>query len=120
MSTLFANFHFLRPIWLFALACLPLLWLAFTRRGGDAGAWRGAIDAHLLPHLLVGSETKAQRLPRALAAAAWILVCLALAGPAREQLPQPVFRKRAARAFLLELSATIAAQDVQPNRYGRA
>jgi Ca-activated chloride channel family protein len=120
MSTLFANFHFLRPIWLFALACLPLLWLAFTRRGGDAGAWRGAIDAHLLPHLLVGSETKAQRLPRALAAAAWILVCLALAGPAWEQLPQPLFRNRAARVFVLELSATMAAQDVKPSRYERA
>ena len=120
MSTLFANFHFLRPIWLLALACLPLIWLALRRHGGDAGAWHSAVDAHLLPHLLVGNDAKVQRLPRALAAVVWTLACLALAGPAWEQLPQPLFRNRAARVFALELSATMAAQDVKPSRYERA
>ena len=120
MSMFLANLHFLRPLWLLALACLPLVWLALTRQGGDAGAWRGAIDAHLLPHLLVGDDAKVQRLPRVLAATVWILACLALAGPAWEQLPQPLFRNRAARVFALELSATMAAQDVKPSRYERA
>ena len=120
MSAFFASFHFLRPMWLLALACLPLIWFALQRQGGDAGAWRGAIDAHLLQHLLVGNDSKVQRLPRVLAAAIWILACIALAGPAWEQLPQPLFRNRAARVFALELSATMAAQDVKPSRYERA
>ena len=120
MSTIFASFHFLRPMWLLALACLPLVWLALRPRGGDAGAWRGAVDAHLLPHLLVGNDARAQRLPRVLALMVWILACLALAGPAWEQLPQPLFRNRAARVFALELSATMAAQDIKPSRYERA
>jgi len=120
MTAFFASFHFLRPLWLLALACLPLLWLALRPRGGDAGAWRGAVDAHLLPHLLVGDDARVQRLPRVLAAAVWILGCLALAGPAWEQLPQPLFRNRAARVFALELSATMAAQDIKPSRYERA
>ena len=47
------DFHFLRPWWLLALVALPLLWRLL--RQGDAGAeaWRGAVDAHLLEHLLV-------------------------------------------------------------------
>jgi Ca-activated chloride channel family protein len=121
MSDILHNFHFLRPWWLLALACLPLLWLALKRQGSDAGAWRGAIDAHLLQHLLVaGDELRATQLPRWLAAAAWTLACIALAGPAWEQLPQPLFQNRAARVFALELSSTMSAQDVKPSRYERA
>ena len=52
MIASFHDFHFLRPWWLLALAALPLLWRALSRSGADAGAWRGVVDAHLLPHLL--------------------------------------------------------------------
>jgi len=121
VSAALASLHFLRPWWLLALAALPLLWLALTRRGADAGAWRGAVDAHLLEHLLVGGDEGAPaQIPRWLAVTTWILACLALAGPAWEQLPQPLFQNRAARVIALELSASMAAQDVKPSRYERA
>lgn len=121
MSTLLADFHFLRPAWLLALAALPLLWLALARRGANAGAWRGAVDAHLLAHLLADEPAHARsRWPLWLAALAWILACLALAGPAWERLPQPLFQNRAARVFALELAPSMAAQDVKPSRYERA
>jgi Ca-activated chloride channel family protein len=121
MNDLLHNFHFLRPWWLLALVALPVLWLLLTRRTADPGAWRGAVDAHLLEHLLSGSGDDAPAsTPRWLAAIAWIITCLALAGPAWEQLPQPLFQNRAARVFALDLSATMAAQDVKPSRYERA
>jgi len=116
-----ANLHFLRPWWLLALAALPLLWLVLARRGSDAGAWRGAVDAHLLEHLLAdGGDGARAQTPRWLAALAWIVACVALAGPAWEQLPQPLFQNRAARVFALELSSSMAAQDIKPSRYERA
>ena len=121
MSGFFSNFHFLRPWWLLALAALPLIWRALSRGRADAGAWRNVVDAHLLPHLLVReSETTRSRSPRTLALPAFVLACLALAGPAWEQLPQPMYQNRTARVIALELNATMLAQDVTPSRFERA
>jgi len=84
-----SDFHFLRPWWLLALLALPLVWQALGRGSGVARAWAQAIDAHLLPHLLVGTE-RSLRLPRALVVSAWTIATLALAGPAWERLPTPL------------------------------
>ncbi|HTI96287.1 MAG TPA: VWA domain-containing protein [Rudaea sp.] len=121
MNLFFHEFHFLRPWWLLALAALPLLWRALSHGGVDAGAWRGVVDAHLLPHLLdARGAVRASRVPRWLAACAWVVTCVALAGPAWERLPQPLFENRAARVFALELSPSMSAQDLKPSRYERA
>ncbi len=121
MSIFFDNFHFLRPWWLIALFALPLVWMVLSGRGSDAGAWRGVVDAHLLEHLLVRSDdTAPSKTPRWLAMIGWILACLALAGPAWEQLPQPLYQNRAARVVALELSSTMSAQDIKPSRFERA
>lgn len=120
MNALLANFHFLRPWWLLALVALPLLWRALRLIGADAEVWRNAVDAHLLDHLLVRSETAPMRAPRWLAIAGWALACIALAGPAWEQMPQPLFRNRAARVLALELAPSMLAQDVKPSRLDRA
>ncbi len=118
----FAQLHFLRPWWLVALLALPLLWRALRSVGGDANAWRGAVDAHLLKHLLESSDETAApaRAPRWLAFGAWALATLALAGPAWERLPQPLYQNKAARVIALELSQTMLAQDVKPSRFQRA
>lgn len=121
MSAAFASFHFLRPWWLLALFAVPLIWRLLARRGGDAGAWTGAVDAHLLKHLLVhGDEAAPRRWPLLLIATDWVIACLALAGPAWEQLPTPLYKNTVARVFALELSASMLAQDEKPSRYERA
>jgi len=120
MMAALADFHFLRPWALLALAALPLLWLAVRRSGADAGGWRAAVDAHLLPHLIERSDGKASRTPRVLAALGWIIACVALAGPAWEREPMPLLRNEAARVFALELAPTMLAQDVKPSRLDRA
>jgi Ca-activated chloride channel family protein len=121
MNFSFHDFHFLRPWWLLTLAALPLLRRALSHGGADAGAWRGVVDAHLLPHLLdLQATARSSRVPRWLATFAWIVACVALAGPAWERLPQPLFQNRAARVFALELSPSMSAQDIKPSRYERA
>lgn len=115
------DFHFLRPAWLLLLLALPLLWRVLKSAGGDAQAWRGAVDAHLLEHLLVrNADATSARGPAWLALAALVIASLALAGPAWERLPQPLYKNQAARVIALELSATMSAQDVKPSRYERA
>ena len=120
MTPAFGDFHFLRPLWLLALLALPLLWFALRRGDGQAQAWRGAVDAHLLRHLLERDEGVRGRSPHWLLSVAWILASVALAGPAWERLPMPLFQNRAARVIALELSPTMLAQDVKPTRVERA
>jgi Ca-activated chloride channel family protein len=120
MTALLGDFHFVRPLWLLALLALPLLWLALRRGGADAQAWRGAVDAHLLRHLLERDEGTRASSPHWLVAVAWLLACIALAGPAWERLPMPLFQNHAARVIALELAPTMLSQDVKPTRAERA
>ena len=123
MSVFFSNFHFLRPWWLLALVALPLIWRALRARPRRRAAPGAASSTHICsPHLLVRDDgaTDRSRSPRVLALPAFVLACLALAGPAWEQLPQPLYQNKAARVIALELSATMLAQDVKPSRFERA
>ncbi|HET6546592.1 MAG TPA: VWA domain-containing protein [Rhodanobacteraceae bacterium] len=115
-----ADFHFLRPAWLLLLLALPLLGLFWQRVRVDAGAWRSAVDAHLLPHLLERDGQDRRGGGPVLAAALWILICGALAGPAWERTSLPLYRNQAARVLALELAPTMLAQDVKPSRLERA
>jgi Ca-activated chloride channel family protein len=119
MSAL-GDFHFLRPLWLLLLLAAPLFWLLRHRGRADAGAWRNAIDAHLLPHLIERIDTGSGRAGIVLALALWTLACAALAGPAWEREPMPLYRNQAARVLALELGATMMAQDEKPSRFERA
>lgn len=114
------DFHFLRPWWLLALLPLAaLLWALYRgRRGG--GDWREFCDAALLPHILVGRPAPAARKPIWLAALAGWLAVLALAGPAWEKLPSPVFRNFSALVVVLDLSMAMDAADLKPSRLERA
>ncbi|MGA7982059.1 MAG: VWA domain-containing protein [Chromatiaceae bacterium] len=114
------EFHFLRPLWLLML--VPLVWVLWSlaRRGGTASAWRGVVDAHLLPHLLVDHGGGVRHTPLILLALGWVLGVLALAGPVWERLPQPVYRTQAQRVIVLDISPTMNATDVPPSRLARA
>jgi Ca-activated chloride channel homolog len=111
--------QFLRPWWLLALLALPLLWWALRADRGAQRGWARAVDAHLLPHLLAGADSL-RRWPRVLAALAWGIAALALAGPAWERLPTPLYRNQAARVVALQLSPSMLAGDLKPSRLVRA
>ena len=120
MAHLPSNFHFLRPLWLLALPPAGLLAAALWRRHGQASGWRQAIDELLLPHLLESTQNSRQGWPFILLLLAWLLACLALAGPVWEKLPQPVQRKEDALIIIQDLSLSMYAQDLSPNRLTRA
>lgn len=108
--------HFLRPHWLWLLLPLGLLLWQLSRAHNAGGVWRGLVDAHLLRHLLVDQQGHARRLPLALLGIGWAMSVLALAGPAWERLPQPVYQAQQYRVVLLDLSPSMNATDVAPSR----
>jgi Ca-activated chloride channel family protein len=115
-----SQFHFLRPAWLALLAPLALLlWQLARRRRGSRG-WEAVCDPALLPHVLVGERAPAGMRALQAVGLAGLIVTLALAGPAWDRLPQPVFSSTRALVIALDLSLSMNAADVAPSRLERA
>ncbi len=114
-------FHFLRPGWLLLLPLALLLPWLWTRGQRPSGDWSRVCDAHLLRWLSVGREGKSRGKAGPLAAAAaMVLAILALAGPSWVKLPDASFTARDARVIALDLSASMLAEDLKPNRLTQA
>ena len=112
--------HFLRPEWLWGFLPLVGLLVFLAKRGATAQLWESVCDAHLLPHVLVGTTGTKSSSPIILVGLAWTLALVALAGPVWSQLPQPVFRAESALVIVLDVSRSMDAQDVAPSRLTRA
>lgn len=111
-----AQFHFLRPVVLLALLGIPLLlWLA-RRRHATPGAWRRAIDPHLLPHLIAAGSTPRGTTNAVLLCVAYALGVLALAGPSWRQVEQPLWQVRQPLVIAVDLSSATLAADIAPSR----
>jgi len=75
------HFHFLQPLWFWALLPLALLvWRVYQPAGSD-NAWRRVVDARLLPHLLINPGSRNSHLSVWLLAIGWLLTVVALADP---------------------------------------
>ena len=113
-------FHFLRPQWFAALLPLAfLLWFLFFRKGAHSN-WETVVDEHLLPHVLITGVRRKRRMAFVLTVAGGLLGIIALAGPAWEKLPQPVFSAQDALVIALDLTRSMDAADVSPSRLERA
>lgn len=119
--TLFDILHFLRPAWLLALplaVLVPWFWRRVRRPSGD---WSRVCDPHLLRWLSVGSAQAGGR-----ATGAWLtgvglaIAVVALAGPSWQQLPESTLSAREARVIAFDLSRSMMAEDLRPNRLTRA
>jgi len=114
------SFHFIRPLWLFALIPLVIiLWRLFSREFTSQN-WQHACDPHLLRHLLTTSEETRNQLPVKLLSIGLLLAVLALTGPSWDRIAQPVYRSLESRVILLDLSPSMLAEDIKPNRLTRA
>jgi Ca-activated chloride channel family protein len=115
------EFQFLRPGWLLLLPVVPLLlvWLSRARR--DRRRWEAVCDPDLLPHVLIAAPPRRRRRwPGAVAAVCALLGIVAMAGPAWERLPQPVYRSQSALMIALDLSRSMLATDLPPSRLDQA
>jgi Ca-activated chloride channel family protein len=119
---MWADFHFLRPFWLLLILLIPILYLAFRQMHlGDSG-WSRLIPARLLSPLIRhnGSSGKATKSPLVPATAALLILSLALAGPAWREAPTPLKQPGDSLVIALDLSLSMLATDVEPDRLTRA
>ena len=110
----------MRPLWLLAL--LPMAWLVWRMINPPflRSNWNNVCDPHLLPHILHQPKYSTARFAPWLIALPGSLLILAIAGPVWQQRPQPIFNTQSALVLLLDLSRSMDATDLKPNRLTHA
>lgn len=111
------QFHFIRPEWLWALVVLVVIWLLIgTLRSSTH--WESFIAKDKLEALRVTGGRYSQAW-RWLLIVGWVIGTLAAAGPAWKQVPVPTVRDESAMVIVLDLSRSMLAQDIAPDRLTR-
>ncbi|WP_444886430.1 VWA domain-containing protein [Microbulbifer sp. JMSA008] len=121
MSTpeLLQSFHFLRPYWLWLLIPAALICWGLGKIVLNNAQLQKVIDADLLPHLLMRGGAKRPWL-FGLIFALLAAMIIAMSGPTWRKLPTPVYSNQDALVILLDLSPSMMATDLAPNRLTRA
>ncbi len=111
-----ADFHFLRPWWLITLVpVLIVTWWAWRHAHQQQG-WAQIIPAHLRTILLPQQGQQSTHFSLMLLAGALSIGAVALAGPAWQKLPQPVYQLKAGSVVVLDMSLSVYSTDLAPNR----
>jgi len=123
-----ANFHFVRPFWLLAIIVLLIvLWLLKKHRFHQS-PWQKLLPPHLSGVLVEGAANSSapnkiplhQRLFLSRPLFIGLLSIIALAGPAWQKLPQPVYQTERGSVLIMDMSYSMYATDIKPNRLTRA
>ena len=120
MTSVLAEFHFLRPEWLWALIPVALIVFMLWRQQSAAARWRSVIAPHLLQHLIVKSQGRSWLRPSHLLGVVLVLAVLSAAGPSWRREPPPFTQDTAPLVIALDLSESMLVQDIQPSRLERA
>ncbi len=118
-SEIINNIHFIRPLVLWSLpVVLFIVWKLQNNNSRD-DAWSKICDPHLLDAIKIKSAGKGSKWSLLL----WpisIIAILAIAGPAFRKLPTPVIKNQSALIIALDVSKSMLADDIKPNRLERA
>jgi Ca-activated chloride channel homolog len=118
-STNMADFHFIRPLWLLAIIVLIFMLFLLKRLRVKHSGWQQLLPQHLAK-VLVEGNAKAQSSSLVLPFFIGLLSILAMAGPSWQKLPQPVYQVAQGSVLIMDMSYSMYATDVAPNRLTRA
>lgn len=120
MNAATMTFHFLRPEWLLLL--IPIIWLAWKlwQRRSQQSSWQEIINPSFKPILLGESAEKADKPWEVIGLAiVWIIAVIALSGPTWQQVKVPAQKSTEGTVILQDLSLSMLADDLKPNRLTR-
>ena len=114
------QFHFLRPEWFIALVPLMLLVFLIRKSTAKQSGWQSVIPSHLYQYMVIGKTEMGAKPPMWMLAFVWIISVIALAGPTWERLPQPVYQLKMGHVIVIDMSLSMRATDMTPDRLTRA
>ncbi len=105
-----AEFTFLSPYWLLGLILIPIV-IAINSR------YQVQRSSLIAPHLAkaLGQAVKKKHYS-AIWAGAWMIACIALSGPSWQENALPSFKLGQNRVLVLDMSRSMYATDIKPNR----
>ncbi|MFA0106529.1 VWA domain-containing protein, partial [Vibrio splendidus] len=109
-----SNFTFIYPYWFLALAVLPAIWW-LSKRQSKQGLLASHIARYLAPESSKPSKNRGTYF-----GVWWLVGVIALAGPSFEKNEQPSFEKTQARVVIMDMSMSMYATDIKPNRLTQA
>lgn len=115
-------FHFQEPEYLWMLAIIPLIYLGMffiKKRKKSKNILTKLADPHLLPHILSVNKTN-RKMINIFYILIFILLIISLANPRWDYTEYETYQPSAAAMIVLDLSQSMAAQDVLPSRAKRA
>ncbi len=117
-----ADFHFLRPIWLLLLILAPVLYAVLKRKSSGDSGWSGLIPEPFLSPVIrrYGGAVQKRGSMLVPAISAIAILSVALAGPAWREAPTPLKKPGDGLVIALDLSLSMLATDLEPDRLTRA
>ncbi|MDO6823602.1 VWA domain-containing protein [Marinobacter sp. 1_MG-2023] len=117
-----ADFHFLRPLWLLLLLVAPLLYMVLKKKNSGDSGWSGRIPEQFLSPVIrrYGGASKNHGSALVPAISAVVILAVALAGPAWREAPTPLKKPGDSLVIALDLSLSMLATDIEPDRLTRA
>lgn len=113
-----SEFHLLRPWWLLALIPVALLYWRLLYSQKHQAGWHQWLPGHL-SKVLVKSGAQPSLWPAHRFLLISVLATLALCGPTWERLPQPVYQLESGQVVIMDMSPSVLADDISPNRLTR-
>lgn len=114
-----SDFHFIRPLWLIAIPVVFLIVYLLKKQQFSESGWQQFIPEHLSKVLIDGESTKKANTHISLLFVG-IVAITALAGPTWQKLPQPVFQLEQGSVLIMDMSYSMYATDISPNRLTRS
>lgn len=115
-----ALFHFLRPGFLWLLAPIVVILLIGLVSFAQEIRWKTAIAPHLRPYVIQKGNQRTKAWMNLVLLLMLSLGVLALAGPTWKKIKLPGRVLETPMVILLDLSQSMMAEDLQPNRLERA
>ena len=116
LASTFGPLSFIRPYWLIGLFIIAVysLWRYQRRQHKQTSI----IANHLSEHLVTLPETSKNN--RLIITLLSVITCIALSGPSLRSVELPVYEIQKAQVIALDLSYSMYATDIKPNRLSRA
>ncbi|GHE80369.1 vWA domain-containing protein [Thalassotalea profundi] len=114
-----SDFHFIRPWWLIAIIVLVFAIRLLKKYRISQSGWQQLLPKHLA-NKLIDSKENNKELSLTLPFIIGLLIITALAGPTWKKLPQPVYQVARGSILIMDMSYSLYATDIAPNRLTRA
>ncbi len=111
--------HFIRPEWLLALIPLALMFYLLRKDELQQSSWNRYIAPHLAK-ILISTSGQNSKNHIGILAFSWFIAVLALSGPALTKHNLPVFETNQGRVIIMDMSLSMYATDLAPNRLTQA